>query len=421
MKTQELLAIRIYTFGHLRMERNDGSEWLTVTDATWQHQRVRLLLRCLISLPHRRVDRTVLLNRVWSSIDHENANGRLDRAVHDLRRVFEPEREKPATSPLLFTQQGMVALADQQFLWIDADAFEQSIAQAHRSEDSTVKERCLEEARMLYRGDFLPEDSLATAVQRRVALFHCMIALLFELAELQMQREALSEAIDSLRQLLSMDPTHEAASQFLMRTLERIGQRGEALRVYKRLSSALQHSLHIVPSSETRSLYEIVRNDLSVRSEASRIASSQEIPTPLCPHDGLQQGTQTPPQDYEFIDVLRGNNETRDTIYMTLFDDHAIQFFLLAVIRDALHFPIGSEFQFHAYHPDAPSSPHVLLPDAPVGTAIFRKHAQSIEVITTTGILTPLVVKFGFINSANTPSIWKIQEEDISKGSGVIL
>jgi len=405
------IKIRVYTLGQLRLERWEETEWLTVTDAVWQHQRVRILLRCLVSLPNRCVDRKLLLDQMWSGLEHENASGRLDRAVHDLRRIVEPERQKPATSPFLLTRRETITLADQHHIWIDADAFEQCIVQAHASNDLTEKEKLLAEAAKLYQGDFLPEEQDRDVIlQQRQSLKRSYIHLLADLAEVRLQRNALSDAIEPLEVLLSLDGSNEAAAQQLMRVLKHLKRRGEALRVYKRISTSLQQELHIVPSAETRLLYETIRDDVLGRSEVSLPSSSQETSTPLRLSYTSQHCEQTSPQDYEFIDVQRDNG-TRDTIYMTLFDDHAIQFFLLAVIHDAFHFPVGSEFRFQAFHPDAPSRPH--LPDMPIGTATFIKQREAIEVVTTTGILTELVTKFGFTNSPDAPSVWVVHQKDI--------
>src|SRR5436309_5697002 len=49
---QEQATIRIYALGQFRLERRAGhgaTDWQTVTDAAWQHQRVRALLSCLVS------------------------------------------------------------------------------------------------------------------------------------------------------------------------------------------------------------------------------------------------------------------------------------------------------------------------------------------------------------------------------------
>ncbi len=253
--------IRIYTLGQFRLERRNGTEWQTVTDAVWQQQRVRILLSCLVSMTGRKLGREQLTAILWPDIlDNETASSRLDRAVHSLRQVFDPTRGKLATSPFLLTEREMLVLSDQQHIWIDADAFEHFIALAHATDDPTEKERLLEEASTLYSGDFLPEERKAeVTLSRRASLSRSLTGLLIELAELRIKREALTGAIEPLNQLLSLDPANEAAVQILMRILAQLGRRGEALRAYKRLATVLQQEYQIAPLPVTRSIYEAVR------------------------------------------------------------------------------------------------------------------------------------------------------------------
>ena len=253
--------IRIYTLGQFRLERRIENEWQTVTDALWQQQRVRVLLSCLVSTTSRKLGREQLAEILWPDIlDNDTASSRLDRAVHSLRQVFEPTRGKLATSPFLLTEREMLVLADQQHIWIDADAFEHFITLAHATDNPAEKERLLEEASTLYSGDFLPEERKAeVTLSRRASLSRSLTGLLIELAELRIQREALTGAIEPLNQLLSLDPANEAAVQILMRVLAQLGRRGEALRAYKRLATVLQQEYQIAPLPATRTLYEAVR------------------------------------------------------------------------------------------------------------------------------------------------------------------
>ena len=255
--------LRIYTLGQFRLERRNSqnpNEWETVTDAAWQQQRVRALLSCLASTATRKLGREQLLDIVWPDLDGDNASGRLDRAVHSLRHVFEPTRSKPATSPFLLTEREMLALADQQHIWIDADAFEYSIAKGRACADLIEREKILEEASTLYGGNFLPESKVEVTLGRRESLVRAQIGLLIELAELRIQRDALVGAIEPLNQLLSLNTSNEVAVQLLMRVLAQLGRRSEAIRVYKNLEKALKGEFQLVPLAATRALYNDVRS-----------------------------------------------------------------------------------------------------------------------------------------------------------------
>src|SRR5438270_1577786 len=252
----KIATIRIYTLGQFRLERRDGLDWQTVTDAAWQHQRVRSLLGCLLSSPRRKLGREQLMDAIWPELDVETAAGRLDRAVYSLRQLFEPERGRLAASPLLLTEREVLVLADQSQVWIDADAFERLLNQARNTDDPGEKKRLLEEAATVYGGDFLPEErKIELTITRREFLQRNWIGLLLELADLRAVR-SVNSAIDPLDRILAVDSTNEAAVQRLIKLLAQLDRRGEALRVYKRLAAILLQEYHIAPLRETRAPYD---------------------------------------------------------------------------------------------------------------------------------------------------------------------
>lgn len=252
--------VRLHVLGQFRLEHRNGQHWQTVKDAAMQHQRVRSLLSCLISTPGRKLGREQMMDMLWPDADFETAAHRLDRAVHSLRQLLEPGRSRPATSSLLLTEYQTIQLANQEQLWTDADAFDALVAQARASNDPGQTEQLLEEAMLLYCGDFLPDERNTDWIQtRREGLRRSWIGLLLELADLRIARDALSSATDILDRLLSVDPTNEAALQRLIVLLARSGRRGEAIRAYQRFADVLKEEYNIAPLHETRSLFEIVQ------------------------------------------------------------------------------------------------------------------------------------------------------------------
>ncbi|TMD47535.1 MAG: hypothetical protein E6I93_14235 [Chloroflexi bacterium] len=209
------VTVRLYVLGQFTLERRDrqsGQRWQTVADASMQHSRVRSLLTCLISAPGRKLGREQAVELLWPELDFETATHRLDKAVHSLRQLFEPARSRPATSNLLLTEHATLMLADQSQLWIDADAFDALLAQARASSDPGKTEQLLEEAMLLYAGDYVPEERHIEWIQtRRESLQRSWIGLLLELADLRIAREAIPGAIETLDRLLAIDPANEAA------------------------------------------------------------------------------------------------------------------------------------------------------------------------------------------------------------------
>jgi DNA-binding SARP family transcriptional activator len=294
-------TIRIYTLGQFRLERRnprDPRDWQTVTDPSWQHQRVRSLLACLASVENHKLGREQIMDALWPDLDIETAGNRLDRSVYSLRQVLEPSRTRPATSPYLLTEREMLVLVTNPQIWIDADVFEQLIARAHATNDLGEQEHLLDQAAKLYGGPFLPEVEESknewTRV-RRESLQRSRISLLLDLADLRIRRDALPSAIESLERLLTVDPANEAAVQRLMLVLKSQGRRVEAIRAYKKLVAVLQQEYRIAPLPETRAIYDELRVGGGERRQGQEGGASpplrQGIETGVVLDTGTRAGT----------------------------------------------------------------------------------------------------------------------------------
>ncbi|EFH81953.1 DUF6788 family protein [Ktedonobacter racemifer] len=298
--SQSQALVRIYVLGQFRLERRSprSGEWQTVTESTWQHQRVRALLASLVCANGRKMGREQIIEMLWQDLDYETASNRLDRAVYSLRQLFEPQRSRPATSPLLLTEREVLVLGDQSQVWIDADAFEQLLTQANAliHSDPGQAEKRLNEAATLYGGSFLPEmRKMEWSGARRSSLQRSWIGMLLELADMRTQREAFQDAIIPLDRLLAVDPTNEAAVQRIMKLLVHLDRRGEALRAYKHLAQVLRQEYNIVPLPDTRQLYEdLKRGNKSVATEVrgSAIGVAEQIASAQATRTG---GTETSP------------------------------------------------------------------------------------------------------------------------------
>ncbi|HLZ23938.1 MAG TPA: DUF6788 family protein, partial [Ktedonobacterales bacterium] len=277
-------VVRLYVLGQFSLERHNGQRWQAVTDASMQHQRVRSLLTCLISSPGRKLGREQVIELLWPDLDFDTASHRLDKAVHSLRQLFEPGRSRPATTSLLLTEHSTIMLADQSQVWVDADAFEALLARARSTGDPGQAEQLLEEAMLLYAGDYLPEERQVEWTQtRRESLQRGWIGLLLELADLRIAREAIASAIDTLDRLLAIDPTNEAAVQRLILLLAQAGRRAEAMRIYQRFAAILKQEYKMAPLQETRALYEAAQRG---NSAALTLAAGPKLPATPAAHEG---------------------------------------------------------------------------------------------------------------------------------------
>src|SRR5260370_3416159 len=107
-----------------------------------------------------------------------------------------------------------------------------------------------------YIGKTLPPGVQVPASQKSPAVTD---PAALRLAEMRDARKSLSSEIDELDRLLAADPTNEEALRRLMLALLQSKRRGEALRAYPLLASALRDPPKSEPSAETRTVYEAIQ------------------------------------------------------------------------------------------------------------------------------------------------------------------
>ncbi|HEX4204047.1 MAG TPA: DUF6788 family protein [Ktedonobacteraceae bacterium] len=253
-------GLRIYLLGQFRIERCVEGGWQTIDSHMWHRRRARALLGCLLSNPGHRLGREQVMEQLWPDLEATVAANRLNGAVHELRQMLEPDIARPATSRLLRLQRDMLELANSTEIWVDTEAFEHLLKEAHATSDTQQAERLLEEASALYQGSYLEEELYAEwAASRRDTLQRAWVELLLMLANTQIAQEAKFRALDTLDRLRAADPTNEVALQRLMVLLTHLDRRGEALQLYQQHRATLKQDYECEPVAETIRLYEQLR------------------------------------------------------------------------------------------------------------------------------------------------------------------
>jgi|EndMetStandDraft_8_1072994.scaffolds.fasta_scaffold19808_2 DNA-binding SARP family transcriptional activator/pimeloyl-ACP methyl ester carboxylesterase len=204
---------------------------------------------------------------LWPDSSEEAARQSLRQCVSGLRK------DLPAL-PLLLDHD-MVGL--DAALTADVKEFERALA------DPTVDN--LKQAASLYSGDLLDgmnarsdafEDWLRTERTRiRASAISAFQVLLKELQA----RGAREDAIALALRLLAIDPLQEEIDRVLMRIYLEQGQTALALRQYKRCEAILRKELDIEPDQETRTLYQELLRQRTVRN-APKIEARTAGPMP---------------------------------------------------------------------------------------------------------------------------------------------
>jgi DNA-binding SARP family transcriptional activator len=144
--------------------------------------------------------------------------------------------------------------------------------------------QALEQAALLYRGDFLEGFSVdeepfeAWLMEERERLRELAMEALARGLSYQRKTGALAAALRTARQLLAIDRLQEPVHRTLMRLHAQLGQRAAALRQYQQCVTVLQRELGVEPELETKQLYqEILRQRATASGPTAGPAASAPV------------------------------------------------------------------------------------------------------------------------------------------------
>jgi DNA-binding SARP family transcriptional activator len=231
--------VRIRTFG--RFEILVGGE--AVQFSRKQPRKPLMLLKALISFGATDVPDQMLCDALWGDEDGDAAANALDITVVRLRKLL-------GGNETILRLGSRISL-NPELCWIDARVFE---SRAHDPADRSPLN--------LYRGTFLPEDSgepwsVATRERLRGKFIHALSTL----GDALEQDGQWDEAMTSYVRGIDADPVVETFHQGLMRCLNIMGRRSEAISAYRRMKQTLSVVLGVPPSEASQNLYRDLLQD----------------------------------------------------------------------------------------------------------------------------------------------------------------
>jgi DNA-binding SARP family transcriptional activator len=263
-------AVRVFVLGECALERRvdiAGHEprYERVPPTEWQGRGPALaLLKLLVCRLHRRATKDDVVAMLWSGAHLKNVGRACDAAASVLRRVL----GTPDGSSLLLTSHRgsntTYRLANQQHLWVDADACDACVEQAIQAEGLGSMQESLawweEASRLLKRGVFLEEDVLEewTRERRQVVEGNQRLCV-HHLADWYLVDHRREEAETLLRSFWTMHPTDEDALLRLLTLLAQQGRSLEALRLVAHTERLLAHESGASLSAKTLALAEQLR------------------------------------------------------------------------------------------------------------------------------------------------------------------
>jgi DNA-binding SARP family transcriptional activator len=229
--------LRVLALGPLQVFVGDR----TIDSSAWGSAKPRELLVYLLLHPEGRTKEQVGL-AFWPDASTAQLRNSFHVTLHRLRKAL--------GGPDWVTLEGdRYRLAPELIQEFDAAAFE-----------ADAKARRLERAVERYRGDLLDGEPVGDwYLEHRDHLQRLYLDALMELGARLTKEERHAQAGDMYRRVLARDAMHEEALQALMRCHAALGERPQALRLYRQFSDRLQAELQTKPRVETVRLFETLR------------------------------------------------------------------------------------------------------------------------------------------------------------------
>ena len=237
--------IRIYTLGTFSVEI-DG-EPLRFTGKA--QKKPLELLKALIALGGQNISKLSLAETLWPDAEGDDAQHSLAITLHRLRKLIGSEA--------VIQSQGQFSLS-LEYCWSDLRSFEyylsagvNELARDHLTESWHFTQKALE----LYKGAFLSNDSTSYCVlsmreRLRRKLLHHIDAISLRLR----QNNRYEQAMEAYLKGLDIDDLQEGFYRGLIHCHNQLGQKAEALSVYKKCHALLLAVLGHSPSAETQAL-----------------------------------------------------------------------------------------------------------------------------------------------------------------------
>jgi TolB-like protein/DNA-binding SARP family transcriptional activator len=234
--------LRLKVFGGFKIETASGDA------VPLRQRRAQALLGYLAMNAGQEQRRDKLASLLWSRSDDEHARQSLRQTIRELRKLA-PLADHAG---LVFTSDAMTIEPDE--LPVDVADFKTLLA------NGSIE--CLEKALDIYSGEFLDGLDINEPVyeewliEARRGLNDAVLQAMLKLLDAYQRDDAVEASLRIARRILSVDKFQETAHRAVMRCLDRLGRRTEAIQHYNACLETLKSELGVDPSEATVSLYQ---------------------------------------------------------------------------------------------------------------------------------------------------------------------
>ncbi len=243
--------LQIFTLGSFYL----AFEGQRIPTAKWGRKQAVTALKYLVAHLGRPIHREILMEFLWPDDNQGRAWNRLKVIIHSLRQEL---RAAGLPEDVIETASENYALR-REAVWVDSSVFESFVAEGKALQYQQQWKSALhryEQARDLYKGDYLEEDVYADwCMVQREQLREIFLSLLAGMADCHGELGHYSEAAQVCRTALVFDPGRESFYRALMEHLVCLDRADWAIAEYQKCQKFLKREFGMEPMPETERLY----------------------------------------------------------------------------------------------------------------------------------------------------------------------
>lgn len=219
----------------------------------WSRDKARKLLQILVGHRGQYVRSEQLADWLWPDKSREQGRQNLKVIINTLNRILEPERQGQCPFFLERNTQGY-GIVNKDNYQVDAELFI-SLVQAgcnyFRKNDLLLAQEALEEALVLYEGDYLPEmiyEEWVLAEQE--SLRKMFLEAAEKLAQINLQQKQWTRCLEICEMILAKDCCCESAYQLMIMCYCQMKEKILAVQTFQRCKENLAKHLSVRPSQK---------------------------------------------------------------------------------------------------------------------------------------------------------------------------
>ncbi len=226
-----------------------------------------IALLCFLSANKgKKFGRDKLADYFWNGVNIESARYNLRYNFWNIRKII---NENKSSEDILISSKDSCMINPNYDFYIDIFHLDDILNSIEKNQD---RKACLNNAKKLFRGEFLEEFYIKNCPEFNDWIFYERAKfqrtyedILCKLIDLHYEDKCYDHAINLLEEMLNINPFKEELYLKLMKIYIDLGDRNSAIKQYERCENILREELNIRPMQDIRNLYEdLIKGSLKV-------------------------------------------------------------------------------------------------------------------------------------------------------------